>query len=299
MTGYEGLVYGLDENEYHSLPGVSSTGAKKLLRSPAHYKHYTEHPHETKDEFDLGSAVHSKVLGVGAAIAIYPDGTGPESFEYEGRELRDVLAKNGAVSTKAAAAFAVDARSKGLIPVKRVVGRVVDRMVESVLSNQTARALFEGGHPEVSMFATDPVTSVDMRGRLDYLGKRITDLKTTAGEASESGFARQVFSLGYEVQYGWYSHLYELITGETPPWLFVVVETAAPYLANIHVLSEDAQRIGKAKARAARELYARCRDLGAWPGYSNRNGGPIGVLEVPQWSIYDYIDNYSDQAAVA
>jgi hypothetical protein len=297
VTDYQGLVYGLDENEYHSLPGVSSTGAKKLLRSPAHYRYYTENPHETKAEFDLGSAVHTKVLGVGAAIAIYPDGTGPESFEFEGVEMRDVLAKNGAVSTKAAAAFAEDARGKGLIPVKRVVGRVVDKMVDSVLSNQTARALFEGGQPEVSMFATDPDTKVDMRGRLDYLGKRITDLKTTAGEASEGGFARQVFSLGYEVQFGWYSHLYELITGETPPWLFVVVENTAPYLTGIHVLSEDAQRIGRDKARLARERYARCRDTNQWGGYTTRNGGPVGVLDVPMYAIYDYQDNVEGKAA--
>lgn len=294
---YSGLVHGLDENEYHSLPGLSSTGAKKILKSPAHYKHYSENPHETKDEFDLGSAVHSNVLGVGAAIAVYPDGTGPETFEYEGEQLRDVLAKNGAVSTKAAAAFAADARSRGLIPVKRVVGRVVDKMVDSVLKNQTARALFEGGQPEVSMFATDPVTDVPMRGRLDYLSSRIADLKTTATEASETGFARQTFNLGYEVQFGWYSHIYELITGETPPWLFVVVESAPPYLTGIHVLSEDAQRIGREKARLARERYAKCRDTGQWGGYTNRNGGPIGVLDVPMYAIYDFQDNVEGKAA--
>lgn len=296
MTDYDGLVYGLEETTYHRLPGLSSTGAKKILKSPAHYKHYASQPEEPKAEFDLGSAVHSKVLGVGAQIAVYPDGNGPEWFEFEGKELDNVLASNGAISTKAAKAFEADARENGLIPVKRATARVVNIMVESVLANDTARALFERGKSEVSMFATDPDTGVRMRGRLDSEGPELGDLKTMSGEASESGFAKQVFNLGYEVQYGWYDHLYELITGERKPWLFVVVEANAPYLTNVHVLSEDARRIGIEKAKAARERYAECVASGTWPGYRNRNGGPIGIIDVPMYAIYDFQDNYDTTA---
>jgi hypothetical protein len=44
VTGlYTGLVYGLDELEYHALPGLSSTGAKRILKSPAHYQWETAH----------------------------------------------------------------------------------------------------------------------------------------------------------------------------------------------------------------------------------------------------------------
>lgn len=291
MTEYQGLVHGLAEQSYHRLPGLSSTGAKKILKSPAHYHHYVTHPEEPKDEFDLGSATHAKVLGVGADIAVYPDGNGPETFEYDGTELNNVLASNGALSTKAAKAFAEDARSRGLIPVKRVTARVVDLMAESVLANNTASSILEDGKPEVSMFATDPITGANLRGRVDSLGRRIGDLKTTAGESSEAGFARQVFNLGYEVQFGHYDYIHELITGQTLPWLFIVVETSAPYLTNVHVLSEDAQRIGRDKARLARERYARAMETGVWGGYENRNGSPIGIIDVPMYAVYDYQDN--------
>lgn len=272
-----GLQFNIPEATYHQMPGLSSTGAKKLLKSPAHYQHYITHPQEPKDAFDLGSAVHTKVLGSGAQLEVIPD---------------EVLAANGAISTKAAKEFIENARAEGRIPVKRVVADVVNRMVESVLGNPTARALFEGGHAEVSMFATDPATGVDLRGRLDYLGKRIADLKTTSGEASESGFAKSAFNFGYPVQYGQYEHIYELITGEVLPWLWVVVETEAPYITSVFVLDEDAQKMGRDMARAARERYARCRDSGIWPGYEHRNGGPIGIVRAPQYSIYDYIDNF-------
>ena len=292
MTDYQGLVYGLDEQVYHRQPGLSSTGAKKILQSPGHYQEYVSSPAEVKDAFDLGSAVHSKVLGVGAQMAVYPDGDGAETFEYDGKTLTNVLASNGAVSTNAARAFGEDARSRGLIPVKRIVARVVNRMAESVLAHDEARASLEGGDPEVSLFATDPDTDVALRGRFDYLGSRITDLKTTSGEASETGFARVFFRLGYHVQFGHYSHIYDLITGHAKQWLWIVVEDSAPYVTNVFALDRDERKMGMALAKRARERYARCRDSGVWPArYENRTGGRVGLLKAPTYEINDFIDS--------
>lgn len=296
-TTYDGLVYGLDEKVYHSLPGLASTGAKKILRSPAHYRWYVENPHDTKDEFDLGSAVHAKVLGVGAHVTVYPDGNGPETFEFEGEVVTNVLGANGALNTKASKAFAAEARAHDLIPVKRVVARKIDRMVESVLGNHAARRVFENGHPEVSLFATDPVTGVGLRGRIDWLGRRIGDLKTTSGEASETGFAIHAFRYGYDVQFGHYEYIYELITGEELPWLWVIVESSAPYVTAVHSLNEDTQRMGRDKARLARERLARALETGEWPGYENSTGGPIGIIRPPMFSVYEYQDLMEGDAA--
>ena len=297
MTDYNGLVYGLDEAAYFRQPGLSSTGAKKILQSPAHYKHYVEHPEEPKAGFDLGSSVHTKVLGVGADIAIYPDGNGPERFEYDGTELDNVLASNGAVSTKAAKAFEADARDRGLIPVKRVTARVVDIMAESVLSNPTVKALLSSGDPEVSMFATDPDTGVALRGRLDWHGLRLVDLKTTAGDASESEFAIHAFRFGYDIQQAMYQHTYHLITGETRPYLFAVVEAHPPYLTAVHVLGVDELLMARRRAREARERYARAIETGEWPGYKTRSGGPIGILQAPVWNVNQYIDEFEGATA--
>ncbi|MFJ4173356.1 PD-(D/E)XK nuclease-like domain-containing protein [Microbacterium sp. NPDC089696] len=291
-VAYDGIVYDLDEPLYHSLPGLSSTGAKKILRSPAHFHHYISQPQEPKPEFDQGSAVHTKVLGVGADIAIYPDGTGDEVFEFEGKELDNVLASNGAVSTKAAKAFEVEKRAEGLIPVKREKGRVVNLMAESVLADPTARRLLESGAPEVSMFATDPATGVYERGRLDWLGRMALDLKTTSDDASEEAFAKTVFRLGYDVQLAHYEHIYHLITGETIPYLWVVVESNAPYLTGVHRLGEDELLMARRRAKEARERYARGIESGEWPGYKTRSGGPIGILRAPVWNVNQYIDEF-------
>ena len=292
MNAYSGLVYDLDEETYHALPGLSSTGAKKILRSPAHFQHYATNPHETKDEFDVGALVHAKVLGVGAKHTVYPDGTGPETYDYDGAELNNVLASNGALSTKAAKAFAEEARAHGLIPVKRVVARVIDKMAESILTHTEARALIEGGFAEVSMFGTDPDTGIDMRGRLDYLrpGRTIVDVKKTAGEASEIEFAKTFFRFGYHLQFGWYDRLHTQITGETLPFLWVVVEDQAPYLTNVFTIDDKYEQLGRDAASRALRRYAAARDANRWGGYENALGRRIGTLTPPQFAIYDAID---------
>lgn len=290
---YRGLIHRLPEIEYHRQPGLSSTGAKKILKSPAHYDHYVKHREEPKAEFDLGSAVHAKVLGVGAQIAVYPDGTGQETFEYDGQLLTNVLATNGAISTKAAKAFELDARENGLIPVKRVTARVVYLMAESVLSHPIARALLEqkGGMPEVSVFADDPDLDVRLRGRFDFLGEVAVDLKTTSGEATSDGFARSAAAYGYEVQEAHYQHVLELATGEQRRFLFIVVEREAPYPTAVHVLDDDFKRIGQAKALRARRLYAEATRTGIWPAYPS----DIQIVRPPMWSVYDYQDRYSEE----
>ncbi|MBQ9917417.1 MAG: PD-(D/E)XK nuclease-like domain-containing protein [Microbacterium sp.] len=291
-----GFVHGMPENDYHAHPALSSTAAKKLVKSAAHYRHYVNNPHETKDEFDLGSCVHTKVLGVGADIAIYPDGNGPERFTFDDKVMNNVLATNGALSTSAAKAFAADARAQGLIPVKRSVARKVNAMAESVLREPAARKLLENFEPEVSMFATDPVTGLHLRGRVDILGRRIGDLKTTSGDASEDGFAISAFRYGYDIQFGHYDYILELLDAQRP-WFWVVVETEAPHLAGVHAMNDDTARMGRDKARLARERLARALETGEYPGYENRSGGPIGIIRPPMFSVYEYQDLFEGEAA--
>lgn len=292
---YDGLVYDLNEATYHSQHGLSSTGAKMILRSAAHYQNMLNSPPETKDAYDVGSLVHAKVLGVGAKHTVYPDGTGPETYLHDGAELDNVLDKTGGLRTAASKAFADEARAHGLIPVKRVQARVVEKMAESVLQHPIARSLFEqrGGAPEVSMFAKHPEYGFDKRGRVDYLGDVVVDLKKTAGAASPEEFARTVTSYGYDLQQAWYSDLLEQITGESRRFLFVVVEDTAPYLVGVNVLDDDFTRMGVAKARRASEMYARALESGMWPGYPQE----IGIVRPPMYAIYEYQDKFAQAGA--
>ena len=282
MTELTGIVPVLEESIYHAHDSLSSTGARRLLESPAKFRYAMDHPQPHKKAFDLGSAAHSKVLGTGYGVAVIP---------------ADILASNGATSTKAAKEFIADAYSQSLIPIKQAEFDEVTEMSEAVLRHPTARALLERpGQAEASVFATDPDTGVKLRARFDFLpdandGRRVTvDLKTTGKEASKAGFAKSAASFEYEVQEGHYEHTLSLATGEEDPaMVFVVVETTAPYLVAVHQLDRDFREMGAAKAKRAREMYRACTDSGIWPGYPEG----IGLLPPPVWAVYEFQDNYS------
>ena len=65
-----GIYRDYDEATYHREPGLSSTGAKRLLESPAKYRHEREHPIEQTPAMRLGSCIHTAILGVGDSIYI-------------------------------------------------------------------------------------------------------------------------------------------------------------------------------------------------------------------------------------
>jgi hypothetical protein len=269
-----GIVADLPEEAYFASPALSSTGARLILDSPARFHYRQTHPEPITRAFDVGSAVHAKVLGVGAAIAVIPD---------------EILASNGAASTASAKAFIEDARAAGLTPVKAAVAEEIDAMSEAALTHPTARALFEQpGIPEASLFATDPETGVEIRARFDFWAPISVDLKTTATLASKSGFEKAVANHGYDVQQEHYGDTEKLITGERRPFVFVVVEKTPPYLVGVHQLDREFVEIGRKKAARARRIFAECTASGVWPGYPPE----VQLLSPPLYHVYDFQENH-------
>lgn len=280
-----GIVPKLDENVYHAHPALSSTQARELLDAPARYLFNREHPRVAKREFDVGSAAHSKVLGVGWPIAVIP---------------ANLLSADGGIRTAEAKQWVADARGRGEIPIKQVDADAVNLMAESILANQTARALLEmPGIPEASVFGVDPVTGIHTRCRFDYLGderggRRIAlDVKSTAKKATKAAFARAVADLGYHVQDGHYEDTFTFAGEHLDEFLFIVVEKDAPHLTGVFKLDRDFMEIGRAKAAEARRVLAECREKDQWPGY----GDGISLLRPPVYAIYDYQDSIEEGAA--
>ncbi len=159
--GYEGVVYDLPNEEYHAQESLSATGAKTLLKSPAKYKYEVIDGHEQyKKSYDLGSAVHAKVLGVDDEVEVFQF----DSWRTkEAREARD------------------ESRQAGRVPMLAHELGPVDAMAEAVLGHGLARKLMERpGRSEVSMFGES--NGVPLRCRFDRLpneGHIAVDLKTT------------------------------------------------------------------------------------------------------------------------
>jgi hypothetical protein len=276
-----GIIQNMPEAEYHAHPALSSTGARRLLESPAKYDYWRSHQQPGKQAYDVGTATHTKILGVGSGVIAYPD---------------EHITASGAVSTKAATvAWADEQRANGLTPIAPAQARKVDGMTEAILDHEVARQLLEReGDSEASVFAKDPETGVDMRARFDRLTLKhhspvAIDLKTTAKSASVDGFTRTVAAYGYDVQQEFYLRALTAATGSPRiPFVFIVVETEAPHLVAVHELDIEWRQMGEAKVKRALETYARCIETGVWPGYDPA----VQLISPPAWSVYQFEDDY-------
>lgn len=261
------ILADLDEREYHAHHALSSTQARLLLDSPAKFKYAMTHPEPPKAAWDLGSAVHTKVLGTGWDVITYP----PEH-----------LTPSGAASTKAATvAWADEQRANGLVVIGTADARKVDAMAESVLAHPEARQVLEQiAGREVSVFAE--VDGVSIRARFDlYDGVNAGDLKTSR-DASPKGFNTSVGRYGYHIQDRFYQEAHSAVTGtELETFKFVVVESTAPYLVGVYDLDFMWEDIAKERTKRARELYRVCTETNTWPGYQG------GTLTPPTWAVFE------------
>ena len=271
------IVLDMPEAEYHARPELSSTGARMLLTAPREFQWAQTHPQPFKKAYDLGTAVHSKVLGVGSQAVAIPT---------------ELLASNGAASTNAAKEFIAAMREIDRIAVKQELFDEIQAMAESVLAHPEARPLFEQeGNAEASVFGRDPDTGVALRARFDFLPSFMqdnpvcVDLKTSAKRADWETFSKTAATLGYDVQQEHYLHTYGVATGDHSGRMrFVVAETTAPYLVAVHELAFEFSEIGAARAKRARELFAEwsASDKPIWDGY-DLNQFPV---QPPLWHIY-------------
>lgn len=261
------IDYAMPEADYHSRSELSSTGARRLLDSPARFRYWEDHPQPPKAAFDLGSEAHAKILGVGANIVLYPD---------------EHLTPSGNVSTKAATVeWEQEQRAAGLIPIGASDARKVDAMAEAVLADRDARGVLETiSGREVSIVTQ--VDGVPVRARFDiYGGTRAGDLKT-ARDASPRGFNRSVGTYGYHVQQAWYDDAHKAETGQAlTSFKFIVVESAPPHMVGVYELDFMWTDVAAGLAQKARRLWLECTESGEWQGYGS------ATLTAPTWAVYD------------
>lgn len=273
---FEGFVPDLDEVVYHAHSALSSTGARQLLQAPARFAHWMRNKPPHKKAYDVGSAVHAKVLGTGWDVVEIPD--------------RLLSGPNRAISSVAAKWWVEMARASNAIPLKAHEIAEVDAMAESVLANAMARVMFEQeGDAELSVFSRDAETGIEQRCRFDYLGtgsgrRFAVDLKTKHGLATPVKFSKTVAELGYHVQVGHYLDTLAAAGGEVDQFVFVVVEKEPPYLTATYVLGREYLEMGYAGAAEARRRFAAGIESGDWPGYPQE----LQIAIPPNWAVYDH-----------
>lgn len=264
MSDYAGFVDDLDEATYHAHPtSLSVSGAKVMLKAPALYRWQQDHPVH-KDVFDLGSAAHKLVLGVGAEIV-----------EVEADSWRTKDAKEAKEA----------ARAEGKIPLLTADHERVKAMADALASHRLAMRLLSEGRPEVSAFAVDEATGVLRRGRFDWLGETIlTDYKTCAC-AEPLAFVKAAANFGYHMQAAWYSDLATDLGHPAQAFAFIAQEKEPPYLVTVIELPPELVSIGRDRNRRALERFRDCTESGIWPGYVPDD--TFAQPPAPRWALYD------------
>lgn len=267
------FIAGMPEELYHARPEISASGLKVLRRSPKAFQH-SRTVRVEKVEFDVGHAVHSRVLGVGLPIARIP---------------AEILSgPHMAIQSQKAKDYVSEARAAGKVPLKPATYEHVVRASDAVLRHPKAGPLMEAtaaGLSEVSMFAQWPGAdaSVRVRGRADRVHDLdIIDLKTTT-DLSTLKLQRAVVDFGYDVSAEMYRLLFELVTGQVAnPMTLVFTEKEPPYDVRVVVLEDEWIDFGWGRLREAMDRYADCVTSGVWPGIDDDPAAPSG-LPVPGW----------------
>jgi len=264
-------IHTLTNKDYHAAPGISKTGLWTIhTKTPFHFR-YGER--KASSFFDLGSAAHTAVLEPSEIEQRV--GKGPE--DRRGNKWKDAQAE--------ADHFGITLLTAG--DYEKCL-----RIRDSADKNTTLRALRPGLVVEQSGFALDPETGVLCRCRPDGYQPSsgiILDLKTTT-DGGASAFARSVANFGYHVQDAFYSDTLvralhaEQRTDEAATagagFVFVVVETAAPYVTSTYELDPSAVDEGRAIYRAALARYAECARSDVWPAYPDEPE----PLKLPRWA---------------
>lgn len=273
-----GGIQQLTSAEYHAdpapEPSLSATLAKILLsKSPRHAWHASPRLNPdwqpvNKKTFDIGRAAHRAILGCGDDYAAIPD---------------DLLASNGAASTKAAKEWSADCRDAGRTPLKsdecdqieamRIVAHA--RLLEYGIVLDPARS---------ELAAVAQIEGIYCRAMLDNVPepetRPILDFKTCE-DASPEACLKAILNYGYDVQAEHYRAVWKAATGQDRPFVFIFQEKSAPYEVTLIKLSGSFEHYAQRRAAKARKIWGECIRSNNWPGY------PIGMHEVdpPAWLI--------------
>lgn len=261
-----GVYHDMPAEDYHAIEAMSASGAKKMLRTPQHYKMMRTEQSTPTDAMQFGTAVHCAVLE-------------PDSFEA--RVVRSEKFDRRYKEQKAAAeAFA--AEHAGKLILDPYAFDAVRRCADNVRAHPAAVRLLAGAKFEVSILWRDGKYDVPCKLRADALNHGgIIDLKTTT-DASPETFARQCASLLYHVQgAAYYSGCEHMLDASPEFFAFIVVENEPPHSVACYTLPSNAIMAGARLFDIALERYRDALQSGVYAGYPNT----IEALPFPRWAL--------------
>lgn len=259
------FIANMPNHVYHSQKkGVSNSGLKLVLRSPAHYRYQATS--EPSRAMQIGTAIHTALLE-------------PERFTREYVLLRDVKDRRASEYKQA-----VKVHGSENVLVSSEADNVAG-MQETVLANPVMSSRLQAeGWRELSLFVRDPDTGVLIRVRYDLLTVDgiAVDVKKCQ-DARPEEFSKAVFNYEYDMQAALYSDAFEWATGKPlAAFEFAAIEEKIPHGHKLYQPCETTLQEGRRKYREALNLFAECERSSDWP--SLECDGPE-IISLPSWRM--------------
>ena len=255
----------MSNSEYHAHPAISSSAVKTVAKSTI--AHWLGQERKETPAMALGSAVHSLALEPHKKEVV----RGPET--RRGNAWKDACAE--------AKTFNPDA-----IVLPEAEFDKAQAIANAARSNPFMAEYLadEQSKIEMSVILTDPDCDMELRTRPDlyHPDGTIIDLKTTI-DASPNGFSKQSLNLAYHIQAFHYCRVLELEGLRVNRFVFVAVETSAPYATCTHVVSTGLMQLGGLDWERAMEQMLKYEETGEittnWP--------EMNELFLPSWMNND------------
>lgn len=272
--GEMGLFSGVPSPLYHKSVGLSVSGLKDALISPAHWLAQRTAKKVETDAMRFGTALHAAVLE-------------PEMFACEYAVLPEGLDKR----TKAGKAIVDSFGDKMTLTFEE--NKKIDGMVKSIKTHPTASAIFASdGMNEVSGWVKDPdFEGIIRRFRMDRLVQDqngdlvICDIKTVAyGGAAPLDFAKQIADFRYAMQDHFYCRSMQLIGYNPLGFLFIAVEKDPPFAVGCYMLDPLSRDHGQAQCLKALEAIHKAQQSNKWQAYADS----IEIVSLPSYATKKY-----------
>lgn len=280
--------YDLTAAEYHAdpvfVPSLSSSIAAEIVtRSPAHA--LLKHPRlvtageetagEETEAMGFGSVVHALALGKGSEFAVFDGDSWRGSY---------------AIAFKACAKIAKQT------PIKRAdftrAKECADALRAQLELYGLGYVLTDGEPEKVAVWQEGEQWCRAMFDRWIQSRNLIVDIKTTGKSAHPEKVARIITDMNYDLRSEFYLRGASKLTGIPARkgglgYLFIFVETSAPYAVTPCFLDLALATRGRRRANEAIETWARCMERNEWPAYVNT----AVEIAAPGWVDFEIEDS--------
>lgn len=268
-----GIYKSVTNEQYHADPAISSTKLKKLKDGTAQsFKYHLDNPeHVESDALLRGSLLHAMLLEPEQYM---------DYFIIESRELKDKtkLAKNGG-NKEDWDKLKKWAENEAKPLVKHDIYRDCVGMRNSVLAHPFWINIANHGANERSLFAE--IDGVLVKARYDSLLEvsKIIDLKTSRNTLTTAGIQRTIADLGYHFSAAMYIEVGKALGLDITSFVWVFVETSAPYSCRFVEASDKMLEIGKEEFYKCLAKFKECQESGIWAGHPLT----IDKIDLPNW----------------